>query len=304
MKLRYILSIAIAVCTLSASAADNGTVFGFSRIDRGTASSAMAGASLSNVENLAWGAFSNPSLAPFSSAKTAIDLSYQSWMPSYQGGSNISLGSGFSFGKLGISVGGSYLAGASYDIVSDTGVKTGSFKPNDMQLGAGLGYMITECLSIGANFKYFSSKLSTKTAYSGFGASAFVSWHKDALTATAGVMDIGPAVKGSGSASYNLPTSAAASVSYVLGNETNKVLAELDAHYFLSGGFSAAIGAEYAWNDTVFARAGYNLSSSAPLPSYASIGAGAKFKGIKLNMSYLLGGAVGNSLLFGIGVEF
>lgn len=304
MKLRYILSIAIAVCTLSASAADNGTVFGFSRIDRGSASSAMAGASLSNVENLAWGAFSNPSLAPFSSAKTAIDLSYQSWMPSYKGGSNISFGGGFNFGKFGFSIGGSYLAGTSYDIISETGVKTGSFKPNDMQFGAGVGFMIIDGLSIGANFKYFSSQLAAKTAYSGFGASAFVSWHKDAFTASAGIMDIGPAVKGSGSTSFSLPTSAAASLSYVLGNETNKLLAEIDAHYFLSGGFSAALGAEYAWNDTVFARAGYNLSSSAPLPSYASVGAGVKFNGIKFNVSYLLGESVGGSLLFGIGVEF
>ncbi len=304
MKLRYILSIALAVCTLSASAADNGAAFSFSRIDRSPASSAMAGATLTNTDNLAWGAFANPSLAPFSSAKTAIDFSFQSWMPSFSAGSNFTLGTGFNFGRLGLSVGGSYLGGSSYDIISDTGVKTGTFTPNDLQFGAGLGFLITDGLSVGANFKYFSSTLTAKDSYSGFGASAFVSWHKDAFTASAGIMDIGPAVEGSGKASYSLPTSVAASASYVLGNETNRVLAELDAHYFLAGGFSATLGAEYAWNDTVFARAGYCLSSSAPLPSYASVGAGAKFKGVKLNVSYLLGETVGGSLLLGIEIDF
>lgn len=52
--------------------------------------------------------------------------------------------------------------------------------------------------------------------------------------------------------------------------------------------FTAAAGAEYSFNQLVFARAGYHFSS-AVAPRFASFGLGFAFKGIGLDAAYLLG---------------
>ena len=67
-----------------------------------------------------------------------------------------------------------------------------------------------------------------------------------------------------------------------------------------------ALGAQYGWNDMVFARAGFHLGTGkAPLPTYASVGLGVKFVGVHLDVSYLLASKVlGNTLCVGIGYAF
>jgi hypothetical protein len=55
-------------------------------------------------------------------------------------------------------------------------------------------------------------------------------------------------------------------------------------------------------NDFVFVRGGYRYGGNSPIPSFASIGAGVKFMGCKVNFAYILGSeTMANTMSFGIG---
>ena len=80
---------------------------------------------------------------------------------------------------------------------------------------------------------------------------------------------------------------------------------EVDAEYAFYGAFSAAFGAEYGFNDMIFARAGYRYGGNSVLPSFASVGAGVKVAGIKMNVAYLLANdLIGNTLSISLGYSF
>ena len=93
---------------------------------------------------------------------------------------------------------------------------------------------------------------------------------------------------------------------YDLAFGTSALRFAADADVFFTGGVGAALGAQYGWNDMVFARAGFHLGTGkAPLPTYASVGLGVKFVGVHLDVSYLLASKVlGNTLCVGIGYAF
>ena len=76
--------------------------------------------------------------------------------------------------------------------------------------------------------------------------------------------------------------------------------------YLFEGAFGASLGAEYCYADIVSARAGYHLGSKDKgLPSYASIGLGAKYFGVGLNLAYLLASdTIGGSFLAGLSYSF
>ena len=79
----------------------------------------------------------------------------------------------------------------------------------------------------------------------------------------------------------------------------------VDADYFFKGGLAASFGATYAFDDMVFVRAGYRYGGQTVVPSFASIGAGVKFIGIKLDLAYLIASeALGNTLALSLGHTF
>ena len=85
------------------------------------------------------------------------------------------------------------------------------------------------------------------------------------------------------------------------------ITASAEVDYLLSGALMASLGAEYWFlNDHLGVRAGYHYGDAAKaIPSYASLGLGAKFAGISFDFAYLLGSsAIGGSLCFGLGYSF
>ena len=72
------------------------------------------------------------------------------------------------------------------------------------------------------------------------------------------------------------------------------------------GALMAAVGVEYGFADMVFARAGFHYGDPAKaLPTFASVGIGAKFIGIRLDASYVfLSETLGNSFLVSLGYAF
>ena len=86
----------------------------------------------------------------------------------------------------------------------------------------------------------------------------------------------------------------------------NRLQFGADLDYFFSGGFGAAAGTEFSFKDMIFVRAGAHIGTGrSPLPTYLSLGAGAKFSGFHLDVCFLtLNEAIGNTLMAGIGYAF
>ena len=266
----------------------------FLAIDRSAATGAMGGARITD------GMF-NPAAVPFTGSD--IQLSYQLWSPGTAKASHINVLSGVKIGKsLGVSVHGAYQAGEPYSLFDASGKAGDSFRPSDLLLGIGAGYAFTSFLSAGINLNFARQTLSPSSAYSAFAADVFLMYKYKGLKAAAGVANLGTPVK-SGDYSFPIPSSAKLGASYTLPFGLGFAA---DFDYYFAGGVGVAAGAQYAWNDMIFARAGYHFESGkSPLPSYASVGLGAKFYGVHLDVSYFLASAsLANTLTIGLGYSF
>lgn len=269
----------------------------FLRIDRDPATAAMGG--IQAVSDL-----QNPGLVPFGGSD--LVFSYQNWAPSTIQSTNLNLLGAFRIGEnLGITLTGAWQNGHPYTIVDASGNVGKTFTPTAMLAGAGFGFRFTENLSAGAAVRFASEKLTEKDSYSAVAADILVSFRKEGLTAVAGVANLGTPVK-SGSKSFSLPMSVKAGAAYAVDLSENKVNFGADMDYFFSGGFGLGAGTEYSYKDMVFVRAGAHVGTgSSPLPSYLSLGAGAKFSGFHLDICWLTANqAIGNTLMAGIGYAF
>ena len=126
---------------------------------------------------------------------------------------------------------------------------------------------------------------------SAFAGDVAVNYAKDDLTLGIKAADLGTKYS-FGATAYSLPMRVLAGGSYRLAPAGKHALTlGADLGYILPQeyrAFTAAVGAEYAFNQLVFARAGYHYSS-AVAPAFASFGLGFAFKGIGLDAAYLLG---------------
>lgn len=269
----------------------------FIRIDRSAITSAMGGAE-------ALSPLYNPAAVPFRGSDVAF--SFQSWAPGAVKSTNMNLLGGFRIGKrLGLNVIGAYQNGAEYPLYDNTGNGKTTFAPSDLLVGAGVGFAITDFLSLGVNVKFSQSSVAPGSSFNAIAGDVFVLFRMKGFSAVAGVASLGTPVK-SGDKKFGLPASAKVGLGYDLAMGTSALRFAADADVFFTGGVGAALGAQYGWNDMVFARAGFHLGTgNAPLPTYASAGLGVKFVGVHLDASYLFASkALGNTLCVGIGYAF
>ena len=266
-----------------------------------------AGANLTETNSVANAAFSNAATIPFSEDKFDVSAGYTMWQPSAVNTTMINVGAAYNMNnKFGVALGMMYGMNPAYDVVSSTGAAKGQYKPSDMHLNLGLAYRFLPILSVGANVGYASSSLATDYSYGAVTADVFLMTEISGFKATVGVANLGTAVTSADKKKYALPASAALGLGYELDfAEKHNVNVALDADYYFNGGLAAAVGAEYTFGGLATVRAGYRYGGNTPVPSYASVGAGAKFMGIKLDLAYLIGsGAAKNTLAIGVGYSF
>ena len=266
-----------------------------------------AGANLTETNSVANAAFSNAATIPFSEDKFDVSAGYTMWQPSAVNTSMINVGAAYNMNnKFGVALGMMYGMNPAYDVISSTGAAKGQFKPSDMHLNLGLAYRFLPILSVGANVGYASSSLATDYSYGAVTADVFLMTEISGFKATVGVANLGTAVTSADKKKYALPASAALGLGYEMDfAEKHNVNVALDADYYFNGGLAAAVGAEYTFGGLATVRAGYRYGGNTPVPSYASVGAGAKFMGIKLDLAYLIGsGAAKNTLAIGVGYSF
>lgn len=266
-----------------------------------------AGANLTQTSSIANAAFSNAAAIPFAENKYEVVAGYTMWQPSSVNTTMMTAGAAYNMNnKFGVALGMMYGMNSAYDITSAGGLSSGQFKPTDMHLSAGLSWRFMKALSLGANIGYASSSLAKDYSYGAVTADIFLMTEIAGVKATLGVANLGTAVTSADKKTYALPASAALGLGYQMSfAEKHNVDLSLDADYYFKGGVAAALGAEYTFNGLATVRAGYRYGGKTPVPSYASVGAGAKFMGIKLDLAYLIAsGPAKNTLAIGLGYSF
>ena len=205
--------------------------------------------------------------------------------------------------KFALSVDGTYFKDRPYDVTTAEGKITGTFTPNEMLFGIGGDFFASEALSIELKAKMFMSTLASDLKGNAFGADLVVRYHAGCFNVAAGARNLGTPIKyGSSKSSYAMPMMATLGGSYANSGFT----AAVEADYLFSGALMAGLGLEYCVKDIVSIRAGYHYGDAQKaLPSFASLGLGAKFAGVKLNFAYMLASEnIGGSLLLGLGYSF
>lgn len=279
----------------------------FTAAETDAASLGTAGANLTQTGSIANASFSNAAAIPFSDAKMDVAAGYTLWQPSAVGTNMVNVGTAFNMNKkFGVAVGFLYGINPAYDITGSNGSVKGQFTPSDIHANVGLAYRFLPFLSLGANVGYATSTLAEGYSYGALAADVFAMAKFAGLKVTAGVANVGTNVTSASGTQFCLPGSVAVGAGYeATFADKHGIEALLDADYYFSGWFAAAAGAAYTYNDLVTVRAGYRYGGQSPVPSYASVGAGVKFVGLKLDLAYLIGsGAAKNTLALSLGYSF
>lgn len=308
--MKRVLYIVISLTFIAQTAFAQGTdALPFTRIDRNPATSALAGAGSASNSTAAYSAFSNASMLPFYKGKLDAGVSLQMWAPSSAKSTNLAAGVAYKISKrVGLSLGYAFQSGAAYDVQDYDGRVTGTFSPKSHVIVLGAGVGLGDHFSLGLNVRYAMQKPSADVSFNGFSGDLFLGYAvNDDLRITAGVSTLGTGITAVNKKKFFQPASAKLAVNWGISfAAVNRIELMADADYYFSKNFGAALGAQYAWNDTVFVRAGYRYASQyCVIPSHLGIGIGAKFYGFKIDLSYLTASkALGNTLCIGLGYSF
>lgn len=279
----------------------------FTAADYDAASLGKAGTNLTETGSIANASFSNAAAIPFSESKFDVSAGYAMWQPSAVSSNAINAGAAFNVNnKFGVAVGFLYGMNQAYDITNESGAVSGKFTPKDMHINAGLAWRFMPVLSLGVNVGYATNTLAKDHLDGALTADVFLMTKISDIKATLGVSNLGTGITSNTGVKFSLPASVALGVGYEKTfAQKHGIDVSLDADYFFKGGFAASVGAEYTFNDLVCARAGYRYGGNTVIPSFASVGLGAKFAGVKLDVAYLVAsGAMKNTLALSVGYSF
>ncbi len=256
---------------------------------------AKGSAGLTETESISHSAFTNAAAVPFSDKTFDVSAGYMMWQPTSINSNVISVGAAFNLkDKLGVAAGLYYGLNPAYDVVDPNGNTSGTFAPSDIHAAVGVSYRFLKILSVGVNFGYATSTLAEGKSYGTIAGDAFVMAKIAGLKVTAGVSNMLGSITSENGEKFSIPASVALGAGYGLSfADKHAIEANLDVDYFFDGWLSAGIGAGYTFNDMVSFRAGYRYGGESPVPSYASVGAGVKLLGVKLDLAYLV--AAGDS---------
>lgn len=303
--MKHISIILVSLLIATTSAAQSRDALPWMRTGRGAADISMAGSAFMSAGNMAWAANGNAAMIPFSRERMSVEAGYMLYNPAKTNYIN----AGFAYNiknKVGITAGISYGFDPAFDIYSESGKVSGSFTPGQLMAGAGASWRFVEFMSAGVNLRYAMQTLMKGHSLSAFAADVVLMGRIGDFSVSAGAMNVGTPVKASDGTAYGIPSSAKVAVMYdTVFASQHGLQVNADTDYYFSNAFTAAAGAQYGWNDMVFVRAGYRYSTAAcVIPSFASVGLGFKFKGIRLDMAYLISGTIANTINVGLGYSF
>jgi hypothetical protein len=172
----------------------------------------------------------------------------------------------------------------------------------------GVGFGITPRVSVGLNARYALQQLTAAQRYGGFSADVFVNWRPlDVLGLSAGIAHLGTTVRSQMGDTYTQPAHGRLGVDWTQQwGDSHETRLLVDGEFYFSGNMALSVGAQYAWNQLLYARAGYHLASEkCVIPSHLSLGLGVHWKGLRLDVSWLTASKVlNNTLAVGLGYSF
>lgn len=280
--------------------------FPWTALPSGTVSLSMAGTGTLSDSNLAWSSNDSPAAAILCDRRFAAEGAYSLFQPS-----GISRGGAGATGKIGesISLGGafSFLCGNRYDVYNSSGLRTGTFSPNMLEMSLGMGVKLCTFMSIGASLQYAREASAEDAKYNALSASLMFVFKWGGLRAGAGVHSLGGSFGSQGGVKA-FPSSAKVTVGYddTLCSGLLRISSYADADYFFNNSASAGVGASVGYREYVSLRGGYRYSSpTAPLPSFAGVGLGFGLRGIAIDFAYLFSSdRIGNSFQAGVRYSF
>lgn len=306
----FIAAAALLLSSLSSFAADDPTTaLPWSRIDHNPATLGMGTAGYADLGSAAWASFRNPAVLGIAPVTLSAAASWALWMPSSDEGAlnHFNAAGAYRFGKMGIALGASYMPGKEYEVFTLTGASEGKYTPKDLQINAGFGYEVMTDLSVGVNVRYLSQSLTEDNSYTSFAGDIAAIYKIGDITSSLGISNIGTGIEDAAGNKFDIPTS------LTIGSTWDATLAEnhglkasIDADYYFSGDCTAALGAQYAFKDMLFVRAGYHLATdNAVLPSFLTLGLGVSYAGFGLDAAFITANdALGNTLTFGLTYRF
>ena len=292
MTIRRIAAIMLflaAAVTVSAQTSISNEVLGFSRLSQDPVYTGMAFAGRASTHSPAWSSWTNAAAIPFYDGKADFGVSYQHWAPSSAVERTFAGGAAGHFGIFGISLGFMTRSGEPYDVIDLNGIPKGEFTPRDIVGSAGLSLRLVKWLSLGVDMRYIHQTVAENVSLSAFAADILLMAKFGDFSVTAGVANVGGKVKDAEGEDWSLPSSVAFGAGYeTVIAEKHAINAYIDFDYFYAvKAATFAVGAEYGFNDIAFVRGGYHFGGvGAVLPSFASVGIGAKYWGVKINASY------------------
>lgn len=303
-KLSILLALALIPLGVSAQTSE---ALPFVRIGHDASREAMAGAGSLSGASAAWASFENAALSVGGSDRFNFAAGYQNWAPT--GGGFINVGGSAKLGRrIGVTAGASYGIGQAYDVYNSAGVKSGSFTPSNYLLNFGVGVKILPFLSAGVNVHSVKETIAEEVSHGSISGDVFVMGDFDGFKAGLGLLSLGTPVYSASGDTFHLPASARLAAAYEgEAGDSFGYGAFVDADYFIySGAYKAALSARVEYRELVHVMAGYSYASAGSIiPSHASVGLGARFAGVSLDIAYLLASeTLGGSLLIGLGYSF
>lgn len=239
--------------------------------------------------------------------RLSAGASFGLWQPGYAEDKIIGAGASYRLGdRFALGLQFKTLRQPSYDIVSGSGSVKDSFTPGETGIALGAAYSITDFLSVGVTGRMVKSTLGEDASASVFGADAALFFRKNALSAGLSVNNLGGKVNYGGD-DYDQPMIARIGAAYRIGDpEASAVTPSVEADVLFKGGFMAGVGVEYSYKSLLFARGGFHYGDKKKaVPTYASLGLGARFMGVSLDVAYLTASDIlGNSLCVTFGYRF
>ena len=307
-RLAAIILLLAATLTVSAQTSISNEALGFSRISQDPVYTGMAFAGRASTLSPAWSSSVNAAAIPFYSGYGDVGVSYQHWSPSSAVERTFAAGGAGHFGIFGFSLGFMTRSGEPYEVIDLNGIPRGNFTPRDIVGSAGLGLRLVKWLSLGVDLRYINQSLAENSNLSGFGADILLMAKFGDFRATAGVANVGGKVKDAEGEDWSLPSSVALGLGYeTVIAEKHAINAYIDFDYFYAvKAVTFAAGAEYSFNNIAFVRGGYHFGGvGAVLPSFAAVGIGAQYWGVKINASYTFANKdLMNTLTVGLGYCF
>ena len=235
--------------------------------------------------------------------RISAGVSYGKWMPATLDYSAIQAGAFFAANEnLGFRLDYRKNLFATINLIDFNGNEKGSFRPEEERILAGVSLRFAEKFYVDVNAKYLNTWMPDHKANC-FAGDLGVSMAEGGMTIGLKLADLGTKYD-LGNGAYSLPMRVLLGGSYaIVPAEKHTLTLGADLGYILPKEYNAlmaAAGLQYAFDNMVFARAGYRYGGSGA-PSFASFGLGFAFKGVGLDAAYLLGQA-GNAWTAGLHV--